>query len=69
MPARERAPSPSKAPPALTLPRGRVRELCVQRGYPWATSAARHVSGQQDYYEELLAKYKSWGRVGGSGGG
>ncbi|KAI8462738.1 MAG: FAM91 N-terminus-domain-containing protein [Monoraphidium minutum] len=43
--------------------RAKVREFCIQRGYPWSGSAARNACGQQEYYEDLLARYKAWGRI------
>ncbi|GBF94849.1 hypothetical protein Rsub_08021 [Raphidocelis subcapitata] len=43
--------------------RAKVRDFCIQRGYPWATSAARHVCGEQEYYEDLLASYRAWARI------
>ncbi|KAF8055757.1 Fam91a1 [Scenedesmus sp. PABB004] len=41
----------------------RVREFCIQRGAPWATSAARALCGEQEYYDELLRTYRAWGRL------
>ncbi|GLI62242.1 hypothetical protein VaNZ11_004837 [Volvox africanus] len=41
----------------------RVKEHCIQRGLPWATSLACTVMGQQEYYDELLRCYKSWMRL------
>jgi hypothetical protein len=41
----------------------RVRELCIQRGEAWASSLARVVCSEQDYYEQLVATYQSWARV------
>ncbi|EFJ51519.1 hypothetical protein VOLCADRAFT_103430 [Volvox carteri f. nagariensis] len=41
----------------------RVKEHCIQRGLPWATSLACTVMGQQEYCDELLRCYKTWMRV------
>ncbi|GIL62622.1 hypothetical protein Vafri_16817 [Volvox africanus] len=41
----------------------RVKEHCIQRGLPWATSLACTVMGQQEYYDDLLRCYKSWMRL------
>ncbi|GFR50721.1 hypothetical protein Agub_g12978, partial [Astrephomene gubernaculifera] len=43
--------------------RTRVKEHCIQRGLPWATSLACTVMGQQEYYEDLLKSYKAWMRL------
>ncbi|WIA36338.1 hypothetical protein OEZ86_007659 [Tetradesmus obliquus] len=43
--------------------RGRVRELCIQRGEAWGGSLARSACSEQDYYEQLLATYQAWARV------
>ncbi len=44
-------------------PRPRVKEHCIQKGLPWATSLACTVASQQEYYEELVRQYKAWLRV------
>lgn len=41
----------------------RVKEHCIQKGLPWATSLACTVASQQEYYEELVRQYKAWLRL------
>eukprot|EP00879_Flechtneria_rotunda_P029146 GHRR01031420.1.p1 GENE.GHRR01031420.1~~GHRR01031420.1.p1 ORF type:complete len:105 (+),score=22.23 GHRR01031420.1:732-1046(+) len=41
----------------------RVREICIQQGLAWNVSMATTVCSEQEYYEELVRKYKGWGRV------
>ena len=53
----------SRMRPPLKKQTERVRDFCIQRGYSWDASAARHVVGQQEYYDDLLARYLGWGRV------
>ncbi|GLC36568.1 hypothetical protein PLESTM_000461100 [Pleodorina starrii] len=43
--------------------KAKVKEHCIQRGLPWATSLACTVMGQQEYYDELLRCYKAWMRL------
>eukprot|EP00879_Flechtneria_rotunda_P023299 GHRR01024648.1.p1 GENE.GHRR01024648.1~~GHRR01024648.1.p1 ORF type:complete len:247 (+),score=73.57 GHRR01024648.1:732-1472(+) len=41
----------------------RVREICIQQGLAWNVSMATTVCSEQEYYEELVRKYKGWGRL------
>lgn len=41
----------------------RVREFCIQRGSPWASSLAKSAGGESEYYEELLTFYRQNYRV------
>ena len=44
-------------------PAPRVKETCIQQGARWASSVARSVCGEQEYYEELVRAYRDWARV------
>lgn len=55
-------PRPPPTYPPLSPP-CRVKEYCINRGFPWVGTVATTVVGEHDYYEELIKFYRANKRV------